>query len=274
LSPPPITSRKNQRLRTARALATRRGRRRLERFLLEGPKAVAEALERGPDRVEQLLYAAGAERSAAVAALLERAAAAGVPAFAVEPALYDEVAPATSPQPALAVARVAWTPLAELLRGPVPGAPRAVVACCGVQDPGNVGTILRTARFFGVAGAAFVGGGDPWAPKVVRASAGALLARPPARAADGAALLEAARAAGLAPVALVPEGGAPPGPGVLGRRVLLLLGAEGTGLPAELAAAARPATIARRDPGAESLNVAVAFAVVADRWAEGVSGER
>ena len=124
-----------------------------------------------------------------------------------------------------------------------------------VGDPGNVGTIVRTAH--ALAGAAVVVGpgcADPFGPKAVRASMGSVFARPPLR---GGVEALAAPVVGLAA-----HGGAPPDDEPVGA---LCLGGEREGLPAELAGACdRLWTIPLR-PGVESLNVAAAAAVAIGR---------
>lgn len=265
---PVITSRKNDRLRLVRALRSRRGRRMRGRFLLEGPKAIAELLEQDASRVEQLLYRDQPTLLGPVRQALEAAKRAQVAAFPVAAELFDELAPSETPQGLLAVAPLRWTPLEELLAGEDLGAPRALVACLGVQDPGNLGTIARSARFFGFAGLVVLPGTqDPWSPKVVRSAAGALLAQPPAQAEDLGELLRAAAAAQLEPRALAAHEGKPLGRAPLPARCLLLLGAEGQGLPE--GAGELPALTIEGAPGAESLNVAVAFAVAAHAWRGG-----
>jgi TrmH family RNA methyltransferase len=267
-----LTSPDNQRLKAAAALHTGRGRRRAERFLLEGPKPVLEVLARRPEWIELLLVRIDRrERKVPDAAreAVDAARAKGVACVGVAGNLFDDLAPADTPQPLLAVAKQGWADLATVL-GPSDGAPRAVAALAGVQDPGNVGTILRTARFFGLSGVVLLPGAqDPWAPKVARASAGALIETPPARAETLEELVTKATAAGLVPVALDAHGGEDPRAVPLPPRTLLLLGAEGQGLPPGLTV--RKVTLAPRDAGAESLNVAVAFGVVAALWA-GASG--
>ena len=265
---PVITSRKNDRLRLVRALHSRRGRRLRGRFLLEGPKAIAELLEADGERVEQLLFRDQPTLLRPVQRALDAAQRARVPAFPVAAELFDELAPSETPQGLIAVAPLTWTPLDELLAGEDLSAPRALVACLGVQDPGNLGTIARSARFFGFAGLVVLPGTqDPWSPKVVRSAAGALLAQPPAQAEGLGELLRAADAARLEPRALAAHGGTPLSAGALPARCLLLLGAEGQGLP-EGAGELSALTI-EGAAGAESLNVAVAFAVAAHAWGGG-----
>lgn len=268
LDPIVVRSAKNERLREVRALGTSHGRKKQGRFLLEGPKVIEEALERRPAWVEQVLVREGSA-DARVERILARAAALGLPRVIVGPDAFDGLAASEAPQPLLAVARQGWSDLAEVL-GERGADRRAVVVMAGVQDPGNVGTILRTARFFGLAGAVLLPGAqDPWSPKVVRASAGALLASPPARAERLDDLVAAARAVGLTPVALDAHAGVDPrrGAGALPARALIVLGAEGAGLPADLGGDVHRVRLEPGDPTAESLNVAVAFAVIAALWA-------
>src|SRR6185295_4731676 len=129
--------------------------------------------------------------------------------FGVSPALFDELVDTESSQGVLAVAPVRWRAFEEAL-GPVPedlaaAEPRCLLVAAGVQDPGNLGTILRSARFLGVAGVVcLTGTTDPWSPKVVRASAGALLEAPPAHVESLAKLVELGTARGYRTVALVP----------------------------------------------------------------------
>jgi RNA methyltransferase, TrmH family len=261
---PVIRSRDNDRLRLVRQLGTRRGRTQHARFLFEGPKVLREVLEADETWVEQILYRSG-ELSSPAAEVLDLAHTAGVPCLPVMGRLFDKASPSKTPQPLLGVGVVRWTPLETLLNEAT--GPRAVAACLGVQDPGNVGTILRSGRFLGFAGAVMgPGTHDFWSPKVVRSSAGALCGRPVAQSSDVPALLGAARAAGYTPVALVPRGGAVLGETPLPERPLVLLGAEGQGLDPATVADAVPFTIAPAASGAESLNVAVAFAIVAHAW--------
>jgi TrmH family RNA methyltransferase len=149
-----------------------------------------------------------------------------------------------------------------------------LLALCGVQDPGNVGTLLRSARAFGARACLLAPGtADPFGPKVVRSSAGAAL-RLPVAAVALEALPELARRLGLQSVAAVPPerggaGGALPLPGDAGAlpaRCLLLLGHETRGVPA-LAGCATVSV--PQEPGFDSLNVAVAGSILLADWYRG-----
>jgi TrmH family RNA methyltransferase len=126
----------------------------------------------------------------------------------------------------------------------------------GVGDPGNVGTIVRTAH--GVLGARVIlgpGCADPFGPKAVRASMGSIFSKPPTIGGEFNHLVPPV-------VGLVAHGGGPPDDDAVGA---LALGSERDGLPAELAQRCdRLWTIPLRD-GAESLNVAAAAAIALGR---------
>lgn len=157
----------------------------------------------------------------------------------------------------------AMTPSGFLARFPLP-APRAVdpaaggLVLVGIADPGNLGTLLRSAAAFACPQVALCGGADPWQHKVVQASVGALAKVQPIElpADAGPAVL-----AGGAPLCgLVAEGGVapeqlPPGPR------WLLVGSEAHGLPAAWVAACAERLTLPMAPGVESLNAAVAGSI-------------
>jgi RNA methyltransferase, TrmH family len=184
--------------------------------------------------------------------LLEAAAAAGWPAVYelrsgvdVEPELLDAVSGLGSGTRALGVFEQRWA---------VPTGPLCV-ALWGVHDPGNVGTVLRSARAFGAASVAIgPGTADPFGTKAVRASMGAIFEVPVARVEDLAAL-PAPR------VALAAREGEPlngPASGTL------VVGAEREGLPAEVVAACDEVRHIAID--SESLNAAMAATVALYEW--------
>lgn len=268
---PLISSRKNARIHLARALTTRRGRKREDKFLIEGVKVVKELIDRGV-KVELILWKDGFEQRPDAGALLAEARAKGIASFGVAPALFDELVDTETSQGLLAVAPMSWGSL-EAALGPVPAdletaEPRALVVAAGVQDPGNLGTILRSARFLGFSGVACLSGTtDPWSPKVVRASSGALIDSPPVRVDSISELAEEGKKRGFKTVALVPRGGTPLEQTTLPRRSLLLLGAEGQGLTtASIEQADEKVTLLPSDPAAESLNAAMAFGIFAYAW--------
>ena len=174
---------------------------------------------------------------------------------------FESVAPAVSPQPLLAlVAR----PEAKLPRSLAQD--DLVLVLVDVADPGNVGTIIRTAEACAACCVVVVGGADPWAPKAVRASAGSALRVPVVRVADSSTALEALRAAGAVIVAADPCNGERHDSGVLaaGRGPMaLLLGSESHGLDPSLRELADTGVRIPMAGGADSLNVAMAATLLA-----------
>jgi TrmH family RNA methyltransferase len=152
-----------------------------------------------------------------------------------------------------------------------------VLALDQLQDPGNLGTLLRTALAAGVQQVWQGGGADPHQPKVLRSAAGAALALPLARDLDRNGLiprLEQARAAGHQLVATLVASGPPSASEPVPywqldwtRPTVLLLGNEGAGLHPELAALATHSVTIPHSAAVESLNVAVAAGpLLLERW--------
>jgi RNA methyltransferase, TrmH family len=129
----------------------------------------------------------------------------------------------------------------------------------GVQDPGNVGTVIRCAHAFGAGVALSKGSADLYNPKTVRATMGSIFHAPVAREVESPAFLGLARSAGFVPVAAVPEGGETPRSLPTGKLVLTV-GSEGGGLTQNVLAACQwRVTVPSR---AASLNAAVAASIL------------
>jgi TrmH family RNA methyltransferase len=229
-----ITSHQNAKLKEIRKLRQRRRSRELAgRFVAEGEDLLAAADAAGWEPVERYC-----------------AAGSGLPGVEVEPDLLANASGLGSGTRALAVYEERW---AVAPAGPL------CVYLHGVHDPGNVGAVLRAAQAFGASSVALgPGTADPFGPKAVRASMGAVFAVPLARADSVAALPGAtvALAAGRGrPLTEVSPSGATP------RRqtVTLLIGAEREGLPEEVIAAADH--VAHIPIQTESLNAAMAATI-------------
>jgi TrmH family RNA methyltransferase len=225
--------------------------------MLEGPRVIGAAIERGADLVAVYL---GHGAAPAFPDLLDRVVRAGIPVHTLKEGVLEKIGTTRTPQPVLAVAR--WSPrsLADLVARARDG---VVVVTVDVADPGNLGTILRSAEAAGAAGVVVAGRGvDIRSPKVVRASAGAVFGVPVAEVPDPAAALAAFRAAGIRCLGAVARGGAAPGEVVLARGCAIVLGNEAHGLAPDLAAALDGAVTIPMAGAAESLNVAMAATVL------------
>lgn len=243
---------------TIRDLQLRRGRERRGLTLAEGVRLVEEALAAGiPVRGAAVSPALeGTPRGKALKAALEHA---GVRLEEVGPAELDALADTEHPQGIVAIIEPKRWALHHMdLRGR-----RAVLVLDGVQDPGNVGTMLRTALGLGAAGVVALKGTAELAnPKVVRGSMGALF-RFPCVPADPEAFLAWARAENLALWIAAADGepvtGARPDQE---RGIAIVVGNEGAGVGPELSAAAERRVAIPLASGAESLNVAAAAAIL------------
>ena len=251
-----ITSRANPLIAHIRKLSSSRSyRRETGEFLGDGVKLLAEAVRWGAP-LTAVVHTADAQIPDLPA---------GVRRVEVPEALMETVSPMQAPQGALFLARMpARTAPAGLEQG-------RYLALEGVQDPGNVGTILRTAGAFGARGLLLLPGcADPYSHKTVRASMGALFRVPVWECGleELGALAEAA-ALPLVGTALRPDT-ADVREAALGRGVFLI-GSEGRGLSAQALAACGRTVRIPMDPGCESLNAAVAAAILL--W-EGCRGDR
>ncbi len=161
-------------LTLARDLQRRKARERLDLFVAEGVRA-AEELLRSPLAPRGLLVSPGLVHAARGSALLTAAYGRGIPVEEVSDRDFDTASDTESPQGVLAIAEIPRGCLESLV---LPERARVVVLD-SLQDPGNVGTILRTAAAFGVAvTVALPGTVDLWNAKVVRSAMGALFHRP------------------------------------------------------------------------------------------------
>lgn len=247
-----VTSTANPRVKAARKLHRRAGRVVAGEFLVEGPRAVAEA-------VQSLTVLLVTEQAVSEdAAVVDRAAAHGAEVVTVTEQVLASVATTVSPQGMVGVASREDVDMEAAL------AEAGLVAVCWqVRDPGNLGTIVRTADAAGVDAVITTDASvDPYNPKAVRASAGSLFHLPVASEADPDALVAACRARAVALVAVDAAGTTPHTELDLTRPTALLFGTEAHGLPTHLRAAA---DVVARIPilgRAESLNLAATAAVM------------
>ncbi|HEY8256542.1 MAG TPA: RNA methyltransferase [Gemmatimonadales bacterium] len=248
-------------LTTIRDLHRRRGRERRGLALAEGVRLVEEALAaRVPVRGAAVSPALeGTPRGKALKTALARA---GVSLVEVTDAELEPLADTAQPQGVVAVIEPPTWTLDDLRTAPG----SVVLVLDAVQDPGNVGTMLRTALGLGAVGVVALAGTAELAnPKVIRGSMGALF-RLPAVETSPSEFLEWATARGVE-VWTTAAAGEPLRRSQLGPRVsrppvALVVSNEGAGTSAPLETAARRRVAVPLDPGVESLNVAVAAGIL------------
>jgi RNA methyltransferase, TrmH family len=222
---------------------------------IEGFRILEEAIRSGL-RFRAVFFS---ESAAARAERLLSQLAAQVETLLLPDKLFSSAVPSDAPQGVAALARLRAASLKEVLAKSEAG-PLLVVA--GVQDPGNLGTILRSAEAFG-AGGVVLGEGtvSPFNPKVVRASAGSVFRLPVARAklSEARALM---KELGLRLVATASHQGTPLDQAKLSAPLAIFIGSEGAGLSWDIIQEMDEVVAIPQAPQVESLNVGVATSIV------------
>jgi TrmH family RNA methyltransferase len=248
----------NTRVVEARKLTKAAGRRTAGQFLAEGAPAVREALAA---RAVVALYVT-ADAAARHPELVESARTLGAAVNLIDARTAAGLSQAVTPQGLIAVCPRQPVDLVEAL---LPG-PTLVAALVEGNDPGNAGTVLRTADAAGAGAMVFAGVGvDPYNAKAVRATAGSLFHLPVVLEPSPAHLVATARSAGLQVLATTGRGAVDLDDlidaGSLGRPTLWLFGNEAHGLPEEVLDSADVGVRIPIYGAAESLNLATAAAV-------------
>lgn len=250
-----ITSLHNQKVAAAVKLKKRAVREEERRFLVEGARAVGEALEHPAGLSTLFVTDAGHP-------LGERARGRGTEVVHVDEDVMAKLTSTVTPQGLVGIARFVDTELARIAE-----APRCVAVLHAVRDPGNAGTVLRSADAAGADAVVFSSESvDLYNPKTVRASAGSLFHVPVVRETSTETVLAELRARGCAVYAAAADGEADLFELDLSRPVAFLFGNEAWGLPAEAAALADARVRVPIQGGAESLNLAAAATVCLFEW--------
>ncbi len=248
---PTITSLQNPQIKRLVRLKTRRARDEEGVILIEGARELSRALGGGlvPAEVYHCpaLYSPEAQ---------EVAATLSAPPTELSRLAFEKVSGRENPDGLLAVVP------APRVRLPEPAGDAVVVVLHGLEKPGNVGAILRTADAAGAAGVLVLGrGADPYGPNVIRASQGSVFALPVAVLTEEEAQAWLS-AQGFTTVACTPDAPRVYWDAPLGGRVALLLGTEHEGLPAAWRRSDHSVRIPMHAGGADSLNVATAAALM------------
>lgn len=240
---------------------------------VEGAHLVEEALRSSLPIEAVLVSESGARYLEEVAPLLSRPDRANLRVLRTTDRLFAGIADTETPQGIAALVHPPMATFDDLLR-PASGAQPFIAVLVGVQDPGNVGAILRTAEAFGATSAAACASGrsgtaNPFAPKVLRASAGAALRLPILHGASLSVLLAQLRVSGVKLFAASAHDTVssdrpvlPPWKVEWRQPVALLIGNEGAGLPEETVRSADASIRIPIAPHVESLNTAIAAALI------------
>lgn len=245
-----ITSLKNRKVDQAVKLKRRLHREHEKLFLIEGAQVIGEALEAGI-RPTTLLQTESADDIA------KRARAAGAEVLDVSESVMSRIASTVSPQGVVAIA-----PFLDVELAALPEEATSVAILAAIRDPGNAGTILRSADAAGIDGVVFASTSvDVYNPKAVRASSGSLFHLPVVRETgveDAARLL---RDRGFTIFATAPDGDADIYEVELSGKTAFVFGNESWGLPEDVSSAVDYTVRIPQAGAAESLNVAAAATV-------------
>jgi TrmH family RNA methyltransferase len=237
-----------------RRLSGRRSARSAERaFVIDGPTLLGDALDAGVP-VDEVVAEAGCPED-----LLARAAAAGAMVRSVADGVLARVTDTVTPQPVAAIARFEDVPpgTAASAAGPL------ALVLVGVRDPGNAGTLLRSAEAAGAGAVLFCDGSvDPYGPKCVRSSAGSVFRVAVTRSGDAGEALGCLASAGLGTVATAARGARSYDEVDLADPVALVLGSEAHGLPEDVAARVERSVTIPMAGRTESLNVGMAGTIL------------
>jgi TrmH family RNA methyltransferase len=246
-----VDSAQNTAVKRARALERDRALRERERVYVAWGLHLAQEALRTRAPLRQAFIGPRLQESREGRDLQRGLGVAGVPTLMTTTRILDTIADGSGDQGVLLICARPEHPPSRLLRSQV----SLTLAAHGVQDPGNLGSILRSAMALGASGLVVLPGcADPFGSRAVRAAMGTQFALPVA-AADIGEFLELARDARLQIVAADPYGADAPNEADLTIPTVLLVGSEGRGLPEELLDAARRRVRIPMAHGVESLNV-------------------
>ncbi|WP_296101548.1 RNA methyltransferase [uncultured Agrobacterium sp.] len=253
-----VTSLANPIIKDIKNLTQKKGREESGTFMAEGLKLVIDALELGWT-IRTLVYAKAAKGKPLVEQTAVKTVASGGLVLEVSEKVISSITRRDNPQMVVGIFDQKWKPLRDIR----PAAGETYVALDRVRDPGNLGTIIRTADAAGASGVILVGEcTDPFSLETVRATMGSVFAMPVARASVDE-FLSWRKGAGVSVVATHLAGSVDYRTIDYKRKpVVLLMGNEQSGLPPELSSQADQLARIPQQGRADSLNLAIASAVM------------
>jgi len=253
-----IDSPHNPRVKRFRALAQRKYRREEGCFPIEGTHLLEEALA-AHATLEEVFVCPERATSENAQRLVAAVRAAGVPCQEVTERAFQQLSDTETPQGLAAIARLPETRLEQLILPPT----ALVLVACEINDPGNLGTMIRTASAAGAEAVVCTAGSvDAFGPKVVRSTQGTIFHLPVVQDVTASELVTWARAQAVALVATSTQAEQAYFAASYADRTAVLVGSEAHGLSEELLAAADRHVRIPMPGRAESLNAAIAAALM------------
>lgn len=253
----PVSSKDNSFIKYIRSLTDPKHRKKEQAFLIEGVKMVEEALRDGAGVTTVVAAPALVQHHGK--GVLKLAESRGVDVFWISERLMDAVAESKTPQPVMAVVRMMQRSEEDLFSQ----SSKLIVVAHRLQDPGNLGTIIRTAEAAGASGVAITENTvDPYNVKAIRASMGSILRLPVVQVGDLTPFLKTCKTNGFQTAATVVTGEKTHFDIDLIRPTAVILGQEGAGLSADVMAGIDLRVRIPMTESVDSLNVAAAAAVI------------
>jgi TrmH family RNA methyltransferase len=254
-----ITSRQNETIKSMRSLLESKGRASSGLFLAEGLRAVIQAVQSGA-RIEHLVYNPEELVSSLGKQTLEQAEAAGIPLLEVSSEVLDSLARKEKPQGILAVVHQSWRKLSDLSEQPA----GLWIGLEAIQNPGNLGTILRVSDAVGVNGLILLENStDPYDPVAVKASMGSIFTVPIYKANQVELLAWLKDKPNIKTIGTSDRSAKDFSLFAYPADCLLLMGSERQGLSEELLAACSDTVAIPMEGVCDSLNIAVATGIIA-----------
>lgn len=252
-----LTSAKNPRVKYFASLKARKKRREEGKFLIEGAHLVAEALANG--MLDKVLFSKNLLKTSEGSALLSRIIRAKIPNEEADEKIINHLSDVKTPQGIIASVRPRISDFSSLFEADDP----LMVIACGIRDPGNLGTIIRTASAAGCSGIILTGGAvDPYNEKVIRASAGSIFHLNIVKIDGIIDLVSSLKRRGIKVVSSFVDASKQYFEADFSGPTAIIIGNEGQGLPLELEKLSDEAVSIPMAGSTESLNAAVAAAVI------------
>ncbi|MDH4162099.1 MAG: RNA methyltransferase [Nitrospirota bacterium] len=252
----PLSSKENKAYKFLASLSDAKVRKKEQAFLIEGVKMVEEAL-RDKTGVRQVIAATSLTQhhGKGVINLAEKS---GVPLLWISDRLMDQLSDSKTPQPVMALVEMPAHTEEQLIAH----SSKLIVLCHQLQDPGNLGTILRTAEAAGASGVAIAGNTvDAYNPKTLRASMGSILRLPVVKVGDVELFVKKCADNGLQTAAMTLGGGITHYELDMRKPLVVIVGQEGAGLPEKITSQADHRVRIPMAETIESLNAATSVAV-------------
>ncbi len=253
-----ITSRENALIKKVVKLHTAAGRKKIRQYFTEGIRSVGQALDAGAP-IAEVIYSTGVIRLPGGGELMDRVFKAGFRAVEVSESLFKHISNTENPQPVMAVIDIRYHTPDDLPEEQ----DLLLVIADAIQDPGNLGTIIRTADAAGAQAVMLLKGTtDPYSPKAVRSTMGSIFSIPVMAQNNTGELFCRLKERGVRLIAASPEGGTAYWDADFRGSIAIIIGNEANGI-SETAREYSDLCVALPMNGrAESLNAAVACGIL------------